>query len=234
MKLTPENAGQNTCNEKGVGISGAAAFLKPIVATVGNPGLVGAPVAAVGRPACPGVYLGGRSGLQGGPGGPRAAAVLAAIASYLKGKSGRKRAAVAPDSTMRLGGTLPLAGVFGDSSSPERIKRAVEAAEPAPGAERKMGAMLAATPRAKGADVAGRKRIDGKRRTPSNPPPTLSSLGITKREAAERRSLPRRGRAAAPAIFADPRRPPDRRWPCTMENDWRITSNPDFSRKDDL
>ena len=48
-----------------------------------------------------------------------------------------------------------------------------------------MGEMLATTERAVGADVAGRKRIDGDRELPSNPPPTLADLGISKREISE-------------------------------------------------
>ena len=53
--------------------------------------------------------------------------------------------------------------------------------------ERKMGGeMLVATPRARGADKGGRpKKLDGSRLLPSNPPPTLASLGISKRESAE-------------------------------------------------
>ncbi|MFH0871665.1 MAG: MT-A70 family methyltransferase [bacterium] len=56
-------------------------------------------------------------------------------------------------------------------------------------AERKMGEMLRETERAKGTDVAGRKNIDGDRQLPSNPPPTLSDLGLTKRESAEAQRL---------------------------------------------
>src|ERR1019366_9197148 len=50
-------------------------------------------------------------------------------------------------------------------------------------AERKMGQMLAQTERAVGADKAGRsKKLDGNRALPSNPPPTLDKLGVSKRE----------------------------------------------------
>jgi len=48
-----------------------------------------------------------------------------------------------------------------------------------------MGELLAQTERAKGTDKAGRPTIDGNRVLPSNPPPTLAELGITKRESAE-------------------------------------------------
>jgi hypothetical protein len=54
-----------------------------------------------------------------------------------------------------------------------------------------MGEMLAVTERAKGTDKAGRKKIDGDRTLPSNPPPTLAELGVSKRESAEAR-LPER------------------------------------------
>lgn len=52
-------------------------------------------------------------------------------------------------------------------------------------AERKMGKMLAETDRAKGTDKAGRPKIDGNRALPSNPPPTLAEIGITKNESAQ-------------------------------------------------
>lgn len=56
-------------------------------------------------------------------------------------------------------------------------------------AERKMGAMLAETERAKGTDKGGKPKIDGSRVLPSNPPPTLATLGLTKRESAEAQKL---------------------------------------------
>lgn len=50
-------------------------------------------------------------------------------------------------------------------------------------AERKMGEMLKATERARGADYGGRpSKLDGSRELPSNPPPTLKELGLKKRE----------------------------------------------------
>jgi hypothetical protein len=53
-------------------------------------------------------------------------------------------------------------------------------------AERKMGQILAETERAVGTDKAGRsKKLDGNRSLPSNPPPTLDELGLTKRERAK-------------------------------------------------
>ena len=52
-------------------------------------------------------------------------------------------------------------------------------------AERKMGEMLLATKRAKGTDKGGRQYVDGRHRRPSNAPPTLSELGLTKNESAK-------------------------------------------------
>ena len=48
-----------------------------------------------------------------------------------------------------------------------------------------MGEMLAQTERAKGTDKGGRPKIDGDRALPSNPPPTLAELHVSKRESAE-------------------------------------------------
>jgi 16S rRNA G966 N2-methylase RsmD len=56
-------------------------------------------------------------------------------------------------------------------------------------AERRMGELLAATERAKGTDKGGRPTIDGHRTLPSNPPPTLSDMGISKNESAEAQML---------------------------------------------
>jgi hypothetical protein len=49
-------------------------------------------------------------------------------------------------------------------------------------AEDGLGRALAATDRAKGTDKGGRTKLDGDRALPSNPPPTLAELGITKGE----------------------------------------------------
>jgi N6-adenosine-specific RNA methylase IME4 len=57
-------------------------------------------------------------------------------------------------------------------------------------AEIKMGEMLAQTERAKGTDRAGRpKKIDSTRELPSNPQPTLSELGIGKKESSRAQKL---------------------------------------------
>ena len=48
-----------------------------------------------------------------------------------------------------------------------------------------MGEMLLATKRAKGTDKGGRQYVDGRHRRPSNAPPTLSELGLTKNESAK-------------------------------------------------
>ncbi len=55
-----------------------------------------------------------------------------------------------------------------------------EAAEVKIRAERKAGEMLAQMPKATGADYGGRTSLDGNRELPSNPPPTLTELGIEK------------------------------------------------------
>jgi len=56
-------------------------------------------------------------------------------------------------------------------------------------AERKMGQLLKETERAVGADKAGRVSLDGSRLLPSNPPPTLSELGLSKKESSEAQKL---------------------------------------------
>jgi len=79
-------------------------------------------------------------------------------------------------------------------------------------AERKMGELLAATERAKGTDKAGRPKIDGNRALPSNPPPTLAEIGVTKRASAEAQELAAIGLFIAwrPGfVIPAPGRPPD-------------------------
>lgn len=49
-------------------------------------------------------------------------------------------------------------------------------------AERKMGELLAETPRAKGTDKGGRPKLDGVRTLPSKSPLTLAEIGVTKKE----------------------------------------------------
>jgi hypothetical protein len=56
-------------------------------------------------------------------------------------------------------------------------------------AERKMGEILLQTERAKGTDKAGKPSLDGSRALPSNPPPTLSEIGLSKRESSEAQKL---------------------------------------------
>ncbi len=56
-------------------------------------------------------------------------------------------------------------------------------------AELRMGEMLTQTERAKGTDKGGRQYVDGDRALPSNAPPTLAELGLTKRESAEAQAL---------------------------------------------
>jgi hypothetical protein len=67
-------------------------------------------------------------------------------------------------------------------------------------AGRKMGEILEKTERAKGTDKAGRKNLDGYRTLPSNPPPTLADLGLTKRESAEAPECPTPRQARAPHL----------------------------------
>lgn len=61
-------------------------------------------------------------------------------------------------------------------------------------AERKLGEILAAMPKATGGEHGGKPRIDGSRVEPSNPTPTLADLGIDKKVSARARKL-----AALPA-----------------------------------
>lgn len=56
-------------------------------------------------------------------------------------------------------------------------------------AARKLGEYLKRTPKAKGSDYGGRAPIDGTREEPSNPPPTLAELGISKKLSAEAQRL---------------------------------------------
>jgi hypothetical protein len=49
---------------------------------------------------------------------------------------------------------------------------------------RLLGEMLKRAEKASGGEHGGRARIDGPRREPSNPTPTLADLGITKKESA--------------------------------------------------
>jgi hypothetical protein len=51
-------------------------------------------------------------------------------------------------------------------------------------AERKMGEILAKTERARGTDKAGHPKTDADRASPSDPPPTLAKLGVTRRGSA--------------------------------------------------
>ena len=51
-------------------------------------------------------------------------------------------------------------------------------------AERQMGEMLAATERVKPGQRGGRTKKDGTRSAPSNAPPTLADMGVTKKESA--------------------------------------------------
>jgi hypothetical protein len=56
-------------------------------------------------------------------------------------------------------------------------------------AERKLGGILAKTPVAKGSDKGGRKKkIDGSRLVPSNVPPTLAEIGISKKTSSRARN----------------------------------------------
>jgi len=182
-----------------------------------DPGLAG----SAGGPLGLAAYPAGRVGLpgasdtrRGGPGGhPRGDRVLAAVAGYFRGRKRKSAHKTAPP----LGATLPFTGDLGQGSTPSETTRPETgggAVEPTPG-ERKMGEMLKATPRASGTDKAGRsKKLDGSRLLPSNPPPTLASLGISKRESAAACRPGPGSRATATAILADPPSPPDRRRPC--------------------
>jgi len=56
-------------------------------------------------------------------------------------------------------------------------------------AERRLGEMLAETPKATGGEHGGRVRIDGARKVPSNPTSTLADIGITKKLSARSQKL---------------------------------------------
>jgi len=56
-------------------------------------------------------------------------------------------------------------------------------------AEIRMGELLIATERAKGTDKGGRQYVDGHHPLPSNPPPTLAELHISKNESAQAQKL---------------------------------------------
>lgn len=57
-------------------------------------------------------------------------------------------------------------------------------------AERKLGEMLIANPTATGGDYGGKpKTIDGSRKVPSNPPPTLADVGISKKLSSQSKEL---------------------------------------------
>jgi len=149
----------------------------------------------------------------GGPGGPRADKVAAALTDYLRGRKAKFAPVSAPLSP-RAGGQGRLLDDTAVGSSPTVTWRAADAG-------RKMGEMLAATPRAKGTKGRGRPKkganrvlapktetprrsakhskgggSKGSRRLPlpgaplvQSPAvttqPTLAALGISKRESAE-------------------------------------------------
>ncbi len=56
-------------------------------------------------------------------------------------------------------------------------------------AERKMGQLLRETERAVGTDKGGRQYVDSNHTLPSNAPPTLSELGLTKRDSSDAQAL---------------------------------------------
>lgn len=56
-------------------------------------------------------------------------------------------------------------------------------------AERRAGELLAEMPKASGADYGGKPSIDGNRLLPSNPPPTLADLGISKMQSSRYQTL---------------------------------------------
>jgi hypothetical protein len=56
-------------------------------------------------------------------------------------------------------------------------------------AERRCGELLASMDKANGADYGGRPSLDGRRELPSNPPKTLSEMGITKDQSSKWQKL---------------------------------------------
>jgi hypothetical protein len=62
-----------------------------------------------------------------------------------------------------------------------------------------MGEFLRQTPKANGGEHGGKAALDGSRREPSNPTPTLANLGITKKESAAAQALAE-ARESAPEL----------------------------------
>lgn len=105
----------------------------------------------------------------------RASQLLAEATTVQKAKELKDLALTAADWAKRKG--------LGDEAIQHARRYAVLA-------ERQMGELLNATPRAKGTDRGGRKsKLDGSRELPSNAEPTLAELGITKRESSEAQML---------------------------------------------
>jgi len=59
----------------------------------------------------------------------------------------------------------------------------------------KLGEYLAKTGKAKGGERGGKASLDGSRKEPSNPTPTLAEMGISKKDSAEAQELARAGAA---------------------------------------
>jgi hypothetical protein len=70
-------------------------------------------------------------------------------------------------------------------------------------AERKIGEMLAKTVRSRGTDKAGHTKPHADRALPSDPPPTLAKLGVTRRGSAASH-LPETIAATRPRLAQDP------------------------------
>jgi hypothetical protein len=83
---------------------------------------------------------------------------------------------------------LGAAAIYG-----KRINASIEttnyAAEVRLRAERRLGEMLAMAPKAKGTAGAGRPKKGGPKTEPPNGSPTLSSIGISKKESARAQDL---------------------------------------------
>jgi hypothetical protein len=62
-------------------------------------------------------------------------------------------------------------------------------------AKAKLGEQLARTEKGKGGERGGKASLDGSRKEPSNPTPTLAEMGLSKKESAEAQELARAGAA---------------------------------------
>jgi hypothetical protein len=87
------------------------------------------------------------------------------------------------------------------NASIETVNRAVEIRTLAEG---QMGNFLKQMPKATGGEHGGRAKIDGRRSRPSNPTPTLTSLGLTKNESSRAQKVTPKVGASGGSTTAPP------------------------------